>query len=121
MALLITFCYAGIRIQYPPEGKFQMRSLQPPTEGIPVRADLVEAGLDMGFALLRLASTQARGDARRVLEEASAACRESERRMAGLAEADHRRLRVRCADLRQALARAGAAPPGAKVLRMPNR
>lgn len=92
-----------------------------PTGGIPIRADLAEAGLDMGFALLRLASTQSGRDARRVLEEARAACRESERRMAGLAEADYRRLRVRCADLRQAISRAGAGVPGARVLQMPAR
>lgn len=96
-----------------------MPSLRRFSEGIPVRADLVEAGLEMGFALLRLARTQPARDARRVLREAREACRESERRMAGLADADHRRLRVRSSDLRRAIARAGAGSPGAKVLRMP--
>jgi hypothetical protein len=98
-----------------------MPSLRRSSEGMPIRADLVEAGLNTGFALLHLASTQSGRDARRVLSEARAACRDSERRMAGLAEADHRRLRVRCADLRQALARAGGGAAGARVLQMPSR
>lgn len=98
-----------------------MPSLKRSSEGIPIRADLVEAGLNTGFALLHLARSQSAQDAQRVLREARAVCSDSERRMAGLAEADHRRLRVRCANLRQAIARAGGGTPGGRVLQMPGR
>ncbi|HEV2445626.1 MAG TPA: hypothetical protein VGS58_06880 [Candidatus Sulfopaludibacter sp.] len=98
-----------------------MPGAQRSSEGIPIRADLVEAGLDTGFALLHLAKTQSGSDARRVLREARAACLEGERRLARLSEAEHRRLRVRFADLRQAIARAGHKPAGARILRMPAR
>jgi hypothetical protein len=96
-----------------------MPRLQRSSEGIPIRADLVEAGLETGFALVQLAGTQSNGDARRVLREARAVCRESERRAARLKEEDLRRLRLRFADLRQAIAKAGGRPPQARILRMP--
>ncbi len=96
-----------------------MPRLQRSSEGIPIRADLVEAGLETGFALVQLAGTQSNGDARRVLREARAVCRESERRAARLKEEDLRRLRLRFADLRQAIAKAGGRPPQAQILRMP--
>ena len=87
--------------------------------GISIQADLVEAGLDTGFALLHLAKTQSSRDARRALREAKAECRQGERRLAKLADADQRRLRTRFADLRHAIAGAGNRPSGAKILRMP--
>jgi len=86
-----------------------------------VLADLVDAGLETGFALVQLAETQSRGNARRMLREARAACRESERRAVRLGESDRRRLRARFANLRQAIARAEGRPVPAMVLRMPAR
>lgn len=98
-----------------------MPRAQRSSEGIPIRVDLVEAGLDTGFALVQLAQTQTDRTARRVLREARAVCRESERRAAGLQDADLKRLRGRFADLRRAITVAGTHPDRARVIRMPAR
>lgn len=98
-----------------------MRRVQRASEGIPMRSDLVEAGLEMGFALLQLAQSQTNGEARRVLREARAACLESENRAARLNEADARRFRARCADLYQAIDRVASRSAKARTIRMPPR
>ena len=90
-------------------------------EGILVNADLVEAGLDTAFALLRLAETQSNDDARRLLREARAVCRESQRRASQLRDADFRRVQARFDDLRRAFRRASGRHGGARILRMPAR
>ena len=98
-----------------------MQRLQRSGEGAPVHADLVEAGLYTGFALVQMARTQSVGDARSALREARRVCRESERRAARLTEPEQRRLVPRFADLRAAINCAAGRPSGARILRMPAR
>ena len=94
-------------------------------EGARVRADLAEAALNAGFALVRLAGNRAgpgaRGDAQRALREAVAACSESEGRLFGASRGDSRRIRRRLEELRGAIgaARAGLRRTPARVIRMP--
>jgi len=89
------------------------------SEGLPIRADLLQAGLDAGFALLHLAGTQSSRDARRALREARAACREGEQRLKGLRDTDLRHFRSRFADLRRAIERACTHRPSARIIQMP--
>lgn len=96
-----------------------MRRQPTSVEGSPVRSALVEATLEAGFALVRLAEGQSGGDSRRILGEARMACRECERRMARLDGDGLRQFRRRCADLRHAIARASGKPAGARILQMP--
>lgn len=96
-----------------------MRRPQTWVEGTPVWQDLLEATLDAGFALVRLAEGQSGADSRRILGEARMACRESERRLARMGGDEPGRLRRRCADLRHAIAGASGKPAGARILQMP--
>ena len=95
------------------------------SEGLPIRADLLQARLDSAYALLRLAATQSNGDARRALREARAACREGEQRLKGLRDPNSNAFRASFAGLRRAIQEAAAAPASppvpARVLQMPAR
>jgi hypothetical protein len=94
------------------------------SEGLPISADLLQASLDTGFALLRLAVTQSTRDARRARREARSACREGERRLAASRDPSLQHFRPRFAELSRAIERAGSAKrlhrrPLARVLQMP--
>lgn len=94
------------------------------SEGLPIRADLLQARLDAGYALLHLAATQSSSESRRALREARAACREGEQRLKGLRDPGLRHFQSRFADLRRAIQGAAARPgptarPLARVLEMP--
>ena len=91
-----------------------------------MRADLLQARLDAGYALLHLAGTQSGREVRRALREARAACREGEQRLKELREPGLRHFVLCFAKLRRAIektATAGGAParPPARVLQMPAR
>ncbi len=96
-----------------------------------MHADLAEASLDAGFALLRLAESQrrlgARRDARKTLREASAAEAEGRVRLRGAENGTARKLAAGFDQLGAAVARAsaGAARPTgsgrARILQMPPR
>lgn len=99
--------------------------------GNPVHADLAEAVLDSGFALLRLAESEtrcgARREARRAIQEAEAACSEGRCRLSGVETGDARRLASGFEELSAAVAVTkarlrSAAPPGnGRILQMPPR
>jgi len=90
-----------------------------------VRADLVSANLDAGFALVRLAEKQGASEASRALREAEDAWIEGRRRSAKLKGAGSGQFRSRLNELHTAIEgarrRCSARRPRAKVLRMPFR
>lgn len=89
-----------------------------------VRADLVGADLDAGFALVRLAEKRGTPEASRALREAEDALLEGRRRSAMLKGDGRAQFRSRLDELRDAIDRAKSRctarrRPPAKILRMP--